>query len=86
MSARKVSRRRPALLLGAGAVAGLAFAAVPATSGKIIVDAATQSAQPSTLTAGQLRSEKGECELHWEDFQAHAEGQLVLGWRPAPRI
>jgi len=30
------------------------------------------------LTAGQLRSEKGECELHWEDFRAEAEGQLVL--------
>ncbi|MGA0606267.1 error-prone DNA polymerase [Phenylobacterium sp. VNQ135] len=30
------------------------------------------------LTAGQRRSEKGLCELHWEDFLAHAEGQLVL--------
>jgi error-prone DNA polymerase len=30
------------------------------------------------LTAGQLRAEKAGCELHWEDFQAHAEGQLVL--------
>ncbi|HEX7943133.1 MAG TPA: error-prone DNA polymerase [Phenylobacterium sp.] len=30
------------------------------------------------LTAGQLRSQKGECELHWEDFQREAEGQLVL--------
>jgi len=30
------------------------------------------------LTVGQRRSEKGECELHWEDFLAHAEGQLVL--------
>ncbi|MCR5874195.1 error-prone DNA polymerase [Phenylobacterium sp. J426] len=30
------------------------------------------------LTAGQRRSEKGQCELHWEDFLAHAEGQLVL--------
>ncbi|MBW8813537.1 MAG: error-prone DNA polymerase [Caulobacterales bacterium] len=30
------------------------------------------------LTAGQRRSEKGECELHWEDFRQHAEGQLVL--------
>ncbi|MBN8626678.1 MAG: alpha/beta hydrolase fold domain-containing protein, partial [Planctomycetes bacterium] len=30
------------------------------------------------LTAGQMRSEKGECELHWEDFLAHAEGQLTL--------
>ena len=30
------------------------------------------------LTAGQMRSEKGECELHWEDFQAEAQGQLVL--------
>ena len=30
------------------------------------------------LTAGQRRSEKGECRLHWEDFLAHAEGQLTL--------
>ncbi|MBI1196848.1 MAG: DNA polymerase III subunit alpha [Phenylobacterium sp.] len=30
------------------------------------------------LTAGQLRAEKGACELHWEDFLAHAEGQLAL--------
>jgi error-prone DNA polymerase len=30
------------------------------------------------LTAGQLRSEKGECELHWEDLRQHAEGQLIL--------
>src|SRR3954469_22327746 len=30
------------------------------------------------LTAGQRRSEKGECELHWEDFRQHAKGQLVL--------
>ncbi len=30
------------------------------------------------LTVGQRRSEKGECELHWEDFLGHAEGQLVL--------
>jgi error-prone DNA polymerase len=30
------------------------------------------------LTAGQMRSLKGECELHWEDFQREAEGQLVL--------
>jgi len=30
------------------------------------------------LTVGQRRSEKGECELHWEDFLSHAEGQLVL--------
>ncbi|MBL8555226.1 MAG: PHP domain-containing protein, partial [Phenylobacterium sp.] len=30
------------------------------------------------LTAGQMRSEKGECELHWEDFAREAEGQLVL--------
>jgi error-prone DNA polymerase len=32
----------------------------------------------SLLTAGQGRSEKGDCELHWEDFLQHAEGQLVL--------
>lgn len=37
------------------------------------------------LTAGQLRSEKGECELHWEDFQQAAEGQLVLVV-PPPRL
>jgi error-prone DNA polymerase len=30
------------------------------------------------LTVGQRRAEKAACELHWEDFQAHAEGQLVL--------
>jgi len=30
------------------------------------------------LTAGQRREEKGGCELHWEDFAQHAEGQLVL--------
>lgn len=37
------------------------------------------------LTAGQLRSEKGECELHWEDFEQAAEGQLVLV-APPPRL
>ena len=30
------------------------------------------------LTVGQLRSQKGECELHWSDFADHSEGQLVL--------
>ncbi|HEX5377291.1 MAG TPA: PHP domain-containing protein, partial [Phenylobacterium sp.] len=30
------------------------------------------------LTVGQRRSEKGACELHWEDFLQHAPGQLVL--------
>ena len=30
------------------------------------------------LTVGQLRSEKGECELHWADFADHCEGQLLL--------
>jgi error-prone DNA polymerase len=30
------------------------------------------------LTVGQRRSLKGACELHWEDFLAHSEGQLVL--------
>lgn len=30
------------------------------------------------LTVGQLRSQKGECELHWSDFVDHSEGQLVL--------
>jgi len=32
----------------------------------------------SLLTAGQGREDKGECELHWEDFRQHAQGQLVL--------
>ncbi|MDZ4374658.1 MAG: PHP domain-containing protein, partial [Phenylobacterium sp.] len=32
----------------------------------------------SLLTAGQRRARKGGCELHWEDFLGHAEGQLVL--------
>lgn len=35
------------------------------------------------LTVGQLRSEKGECELRWADFADHAEGQLVLVVPPA---
>ncbi|MET0294300.1 MAG: error-prone DNA polymerase [Phenylobacterium sp.] len=30
------------------------------------------------LTIGQRRSKKGECELAFEDFAAHAEGQLLL--------
>lgn len=30
------------------------------------------------LTVGQMRSEKGQCDLHWRDFEDHAEGQLVL--------
>ncbi|MFZ3007665.1 MAG: error-prone DNA polymerase [Phenylobacterium sp.] len=30
------------------------------------------------LTVGQRRSIKGECELHWEDYLQHAEGQLTL--------
>lgn len=30
------------------------------------------------LTIGQLRAEKGKCELRWEDFADHAEGQLAL--------
>ncbi len=30
------------------------------------------------LTVGQRRAEKGGCELHWEDFLQHAEGQLSL--------
>src|SRR4051812_13377327 len=30
------------------------------------------------LTVGQRRAEKGECELRWEDFLDHAEGQLAL--------
>ena len=35
------------------------------------------------LTVGQLRAKKGECELHWPDFLAHAEGQLALIVPPA---
>ncbi len=30
------------------------------------------------LTVGQRRAGKAACELHWEDFQSQAEGQLVL--------
>ena len=30
------------------------------------------------LTVGQRRSQKGDCELHWEDFLGHAGGQLTL--------
>ena len=30
------------------------------------------------LTVGQRRSPKGECDLRWNDFLDHAEGQLVL--------
>ncbi|WP_312161208.1 error-prone DNA polymerase [Phenylobacterium sp.] len=30
------------------------------------------------LTVGQLRAEKGACELRWDDFLDHAEGQLAL--------
>ena len=30
------------------------------------------------LTVGQRRSQKGDCELHWEDFLGHAQGQLTL--------
>ncbi|MBB3892514.1 error-prone DNA polymerase [Phenylobacterium haematophilum] len=35
------------------------------------------------LTLGQLRAEKGGCELHWGDFAGHAQGQLVLIVPPA---
>ncbi|MBA4012515.1 MAG: error-prone DNA polymerase [Phenylobacterium sp.] len=35
------------------------------------------------LTLGQLRAEKGGCELHWDDFASHAQGQLVLIVPPA---
>ena len=34
------------------------------------------------LTVGQMRAEKGECDLRLEDFLAHAEGQLVLAVPP----
>jgi error-prone DNA polymerase len=30
------------------------------------------------LTVGQRRAEKGKCELSWNDFAEHSEGQLVL--------
>src|SRR5262249_36639033 len=30
------------------------------------------------LTEGQRRAEKGECQLTWDDFLDHAEGQLTL--------
>jgi error-prone DNA polymerase len=30
------------------------------------------------LTLGQRRADKGECELRWDDFVGHAQGQLVL--------
>ena len=35
------------------------------------------------LTVGQRRTGKGGCELHWEDFLQHAEGQLALIVPPA---
>ena len=35
------------------------------------------------LTVGQLRADKGKCELHWSDFLDHAEGQLALIVPPA---
>ena len=35
------------------------------------------------LTLGQLRAEKGGCELRWGDFADHAQGQLVLIVPPA---
>ena len=35
------------------------------------------------LTVGQRRAGKGQCELHWEDFLGHAEGQLALIVPPA---
>ena len=35
------------------------------------------------LTVGQLRSEKGECDLRWADFTDHSEGQLILVVPPA---
>ncbi len=35
------------------------------------------------LTVGQRRAKKGECELHWEDFVAHGEGQLIIVVPPA---
>jgi error-prone DNA polymerase len=35
------------------------------------------------LTAGQLRAEKGACELHWEDLVQHGDGQLLIVVPPA---
>ena len=35
------------------------------------------------LTVGQRRAKKSGCDLYWEDFLAHAEGQLVLVVPPA---
>lgn len=35
------------------------------------------------LTVGQLRSKKGQCELHWSDFIEHSQGQLALIAPPA---
>jgi error-prone DNA polymerase len=35
------------------------------------------------LTAGQLRADKGECELGWEDFLEYSDGQLGLIVPPA---
>ncbi len=37
------------------------------------------------LTVGQRRVGKGQCEVHWEDFLQHAEGQLGL-IVPPPRL
>ncbi|MCI3134403.1 error-prone DNA polymerase [Phenylobacterium aquaticum] len=34
------------------------------------------------LSAGQLRAEKGECELFWEDYLQWSEGQLTLAVAP----
>ncbi|WP_304168926.1 error-prone DNA polymerase [Phenylobacterium aquaticum] len=34
------------------------------------------------LSAGQLRAQKGECELHWEDYLQWSQGQLALAVAP----
>ena len=35
------------------------------------------------LTVGQMRAQKGHCELRLEDFLEHAEGQALIGLPPA---
>ncbi|HEX3920270.1 MAG TPA: error-prone DNA polymerase [Caulobacteraceae bacterium] len=35
------------------------------------------------LTVGQLRAQKGGCELHWEDLVQHGDGQLLIVVPPA---
>ncbi|QDS91018.1 Error-prone DNA polymerase [Rosistilla ulvae] len=37
------------------------------------------------LSAGRLRAEKGECELHWQDLVDHQQGLLAGAIVPSPR-